>query len=291
MHTLSNEILTVKVADHGAELQNIIKNGVEYLWQGDPAFWGRRSPVLFPIVGSVWEGRYRVNGIEYNLGQHGFARDMDFKLVDACQTEVRYRLESSEETLKKYPYPFILEIAYRLHDNKIDVIWEVKNPSDKDLHFQIGAHPAFYYPDYDPQSQQRGFISYDKTESLKRVQISQKGCVDVETEYPFVFPEDGLYPITATTFDGMDAIILQDRQISRVTVHRNDGTKWISAHFDAPVVGIWSPPSKNAPFICLEPWYGRCDRAGYEGEYKDKDWINTLGPGERFSSVYTIEIH
>ena len=121
MQTLSNEVLTVNVSEQGAELQNIIKNGIEYLWQGDPAFWARRSPVLFPIVGSVWEGKYRVEGKEYALGQHGFARDMKFDLVEASQTEVRYRLVSSEETLKKYPYPFVLEIAYKLYDNKIDV--------------------------------------------------------------------------------------------------------------------------------------------------------------------------
>ena len=101
MHTLSNEVLTVTVNDHGAELQNIIRNGVEYLWQGDPAFWGRRSPVLFPIVGSVWDKRYRVEGKEYSLGQHGFARDMDFALVEATQTEIRFRLESNEETVEK----------------------------------------------------------------------------------------------------------------------------------------------------------------------------------------------
>lgn len=291
MHTLSNDVLTVNVAEHGAELQNIVKNGVEYLWQGDPAYWARRSPVLFPIVGSVWEGRYRVNGEEFALGQHGFARDMVFTFVSGSQTEVRYRLESSEDTLKKYPYPFVLEIAYRLHDNKLDVIWEVMNPSDKDLHFQIGAHPAFYYPDYDQQTIERGYISYDRTEDLKRIQIKEKGCIDVETQYPFIFPENGLYPLTSTTFDGMDAIVHEGSQISRVTIHRNDGSKWLSVDFDAPVVGIWSPPSKNAPFVCLEPWYGRCDRYGYEGEYKDKDWMNTLAPGEKFSSVYTIEVH
>ena len=291
MHTLSNEILTVNVSDHGAELQNIIRNGVEYLWQGDPAYWGRRSPVLFPIVGSGWEGRYRVDGQEYRLGQHGFARDMDFVCVEASQTEVRYRLESSEETLQKYPYPFVLEIAYRLHDNKIDVIWEVVNPSDKKMCFQIGAHPAFFYPDYDPQAEDRGFLSYDRSENLQCIRIKEKGCVDAETKYPFVFPADGMYPLTRTTFDSIDTIMLQDSQISRVTLHRNDRSKWLTLDFNAPVVGIWSPPTKNAPFICLEPWYGRCDRAGYEGEYMDKDWINTLAPGEKFSSVYTIEIH
>ena len=291
MHTLSNDVLTVNVSNHGAELQNIIKGGVEYLWQGDPAFWGRRSPVLFPIVGSVWEKRYRVAGKEYELGQHGFARDMDFTLVESTETQIRFKLESTEETLQKYPYPFILEIAYRLEGNRIDVIWEVTNPSDKDLHFQIGAHPAFFYPDYSLQDEKRGFLSFDRSENLQCIRIKEKGCVDAETGYPFELPADGLYPLSQTTFDSIDTIMLQDAQVSSVTLHRTDRSKWLSLRFDAPVVGIWSPPTKNAPFICLEPWYGRCDAAGYEGEYKDKGWINTLSPGEKFSSVYTIEIH
>ena len=103
--------------------------------------------MLFPIVGSVWEKRYRVAGQEFELGQHGFARDMDFVLVSQTENEVRYRLESSEETLAKYPYPFVLEIAYKLHGNKVDVIWDVTNPSSEKIYFQIGAHPAFNYPD------------------------------------------------------------------------------------------------------------------------------------------------
>lgn len=291
MQTIDNGILTVKAGEHGAELQSIIRNGIEYLWQGDPAFWGRRSPVLFPIVGSVWDGRYRVEGKEFRLGQHGFARDMDFTLVEEKPTELRYRLQSDDSTLQKYPYPFILEIAYRVYENKIDVIWEVTNPSDKDICFQIGAHPAFYYPDYDPQTESRGFISYDRTEGLKTVRIKEKGCVDNGTEYPFVFPEDGLYPLTKSTFDNIDALIYQDSQVSKVTLHREDRSAWLSLSFDAPVVGIWSPPSKNAPFICIEPWYGRCDRVEYEGEYSEKDWMNRLAPGEKFSSVYTIEVH
>ena len=123
MQTLTNGILTVNVKEHGAELSSIIKNGTEYLWQADPAFWGRHSPVLFPIVGSVWEARYRVDGKEYALGQHGFARDMDFELVSRTDAEARFRLVSNQDTLKKYPWPFVLEIAYRLHGDSIDVIW------------------------------------------------------------------------------------------------------------------------------------------------------------------------
>lgn len=290
MHTLKNDILTVLVKEHGAELASIRKGSTEYLWQADPAFWGRHSPVLFPIVGSVWEKRYRVGGREYELGQHGFARDMDFSMVSSIDAEVRYRLESSEETLEKYPWSFVLEIAYRLHDNKLDVIWEVENPGTEDMYFQIGAHPAFNYPDYDPDRQERGFFSFDRSVGLECIRIKEKGCVDAETKYPLEVPGDGLLPVTRETFDAIDTIMLQDSQIGKVTFHRIDGSPWLSLSFDAPVVGIWSPPTKNAPFICIEPWYGRCDRAGYEGEFKDKDWINRLAPGERFSSVYTIEI-
>ena len=290
MHTLKNEILTVQVKEHGAELASIRKGSVEYLWQADPLFWGRHSPVLFPIVGSVWEKRYRVDGREFELGQHGFARDMDFTMVEGGEDEVRYRLESTEDTLKKYPWPFVLEIAYRLHGNMIDVIWEVSNPGNEDMYFQIGAHPAFNYPDYDPQTVERGFLSFDRGEGLECIRIKEKGCVDAETLYPLDVPADGLLPLTRETFDKIDTIMLQDGQIGSVALYRTDRTPWLKLSFEAPVVGIWSPPGKNAPFICLEPWYGRCDRAGYEGDYRDRDWVNRLAPGERFSSVYTIEI-
>lgn len=290
MHVLKNDILTVLVKEHGAELASIRKDSTEYLWQADPAFWGRHSPVLFPIVGSVWDKKYRVDGKEYELGQHGFARDMDFTLVSGSESEVRYRLESDEDTLGKYPWPFVLEIAYRLHGNRLDVIWEVENPGNDDMYFQIGAHPAFYYPDYTPETEERGFLSFDRSEGLECIRIKEKGCVDADTKYPLPVPEDGMMPVRCDTFDAIDTIMLQDSQIGKVVLYRNDGTPWLALSFDAPVVGIWSPPTRNAPFICLEPWYGRCDRAGYDGDFRNKDWVNRLAPGERFRSVYTIEI-
>jgi galactose mutarotase-like enzyme len=290
MQTLGNDILTIEVSEHGAELQSIRKGSVEYLWQGDPAYWGRRSPVLFPIVGSVWEKRYRVAGKEFELGQHGFARDMDFVKVEGNDTEVFYRLESNDETLKKYPWPFRLEIGYKLKGNAIEVIWRVYNPGTEEMYFQIGAHPAFYYPDYDPETDERGYFSFDRSEGLECIRIMAKGCVDAVTKYPLEIPQDGLLPLRKDTFDVIDTIMLQDSQIGRVTLHRNDGTPWLSLKFTAPVVGLWSPPTKNAPFICIEPWYGRCDRAGYTGDYRQKDWVNRLEPGKEFEGIYTIEI-
>lgn len=290
MHTLKNDVLTVEVSEHGAELHSIRKGATEYLWQADPKFWARHSPVLFPIVGSVWDKLYRVDGKVYELGQHGFARDMDFVKVEGNDTEVFYRLESNEETLKKYPWPFRLEIGYKLKDNAIEVIWRVYNPGAEEMYFQIGAHPAFYYPDYDPETDERGYFSFDRSEGLECIRIMEKGCVDAVTKYPLEIPQDGLLPLRKDTFDVIDTIMLQDSQIGRVTLHRNDGTPWLSLKFTAPVVGLWSPPTKNAPFICIEPWYGRCDRAGYTGDYRQKDWVNRLEPGKEFEGIYTIEI-
>lgn len=290
MHILRNDVLTISVSSHGAELQNIRKGEQEYLWQGDPAYWGRRSPVLFPIVGSVWEKKYRIGGREFELGQHGFARDMDFTLVSVSDTEVTYKLESTDQTLARYPYPFVLEITYRLHENAIDVIWKVTNPSDAEMYFQIGAHPAFIYPDYDKQVKARGYFSLDKVSGLECIRIKEKGCVDAETKYPLELREDGMLPLDSESFDVIDTLMLQDSQVRKVTLHRVDGTPWLRLSFDAPVVGLWSPPGKVAPFICIEPWYGRCDRVDFTGEFHERDWVNRLGAGETFIGGYTIEI-
>ena len=289
MQILKNDILTLKVSGHGAELHSIIKGGTEYLWQGDPAFWGRHSPVLFPIVGSVWQGRYYVDGKEYQLSQHGFARDMEFELVSSSDSEVRFRLESTEETLAKYPWSFVLEIAYRLRGSCIDVIWEVVNPGEEEMFFQIGAHPAFFYPDYENDPVGRGSMTFDRTAGLECVRLKEKGCVDASVKYPLELTE-GRLALQKDTFDKIDTVILQDAQVSRVDMYKEDGTPWLALSFEAPVVGIWSPPGKNAPFVCIEPWYGRCDRVDYAGEYKDRDWVNRLAPGERFIGGYVIEI-
>ena len=289
MQTLSNGILTVQVNEFGAELQSIRKNGHEYLWQGDPAFWGRRSPVLFPIVGSVWEKKYRVDGREYEMGQHGFARDTEFILVSESDSEVWYRMESTEATRKVYPWDFVLEIGYKLSGNSLEVMWKVTNPSAEDIFFQIGAHPAFNYPDYNPQTQERGFFVFDNKGPLDCIRIKEKGCVDAETLHPLALEESTL-ALNRNTFDEIDTIILQDSQVAEVALLKPDRTPYLTVRFDAPVIGLWSPPCKNAPFICIEPWYGRCDRAGYEGDFRHRDWVNTLASGATFSASYTIVI-
>ena len=286
-----NEVLTIEVSEHGAELQSIRKDDYEYLWQGNPEYWGRRSPVLFPIVGSVWEKCFRVDGKVYEMGQHGFARDMDFELVSAADTEVWYRLKSSEKTLAAYPWPFVLEIGYRLEGNSVKVLWKVTNPGETEMYFQIGAHPAFNYPGYDPDAVDRGVVAFDRNDNLQRSGFKGKGCVDPQARFPIPLSDDGMLRLKRDTFDDIDTLMLENDQVHKVVFLKNDSSPYLTVTFDAPVVAIWSPPKRNAPFFCIEPWYGRCDRADFTGEFKDRDWVNALAPGAIFSTSYTIRLH
>ena len=290
MQTLKNEILTIQVSEHGAELQSIRKDDYEYLWQGNPEYWGRRSPVLFPIVGSVWEKCFRVDGKVYEMGQHGFARDMDFELVSAADTEVWYILESSEKTLAAYPWPFVLEIGYRLEGSSVEVLWKVTNPGETEMYFQIGAHPAFNYPGYDPDAVDRGVVAFDRNDNLQRSGFKGKGCVDPQARFPIPLSDDGMLRLKRDTFDDIDTLMLENDQVHKVVFLKNDSSPYLTVTFDAPVVAIWSPPKRNAPFFCIEPWYGRCDRADFTGEFKDRDWVNALAPGATFSASYTITL-
>lgn len=291
MKTLSNQKLTIRVAEHGAELSSVVANetGKEYLWQADPAFWKRHSPILFPIVGSVWNAEYRHEGVVYPLSQHGFARDMDFTPTLETEDELRFALASDVDTLKVYPFPFLLEIGYRLEGNKVEVLWSVRNTGEKTSYFQIGAHPAFYYPNYEADKPERGYFAFDVKDGLVYRALAGKGCVGEEVR-PVPLDADGLIPLDIHTFD-IDTFILENSQIKRVDLLDTSKRPYLSLSFTAPVVGLWSPPTKNAPFVCIEPWYGRCDRVNYTGEYKDRDWVQRLEPGEVFDASYTIEIH
>lgn len=288
MKQLSNSEITIQISNYGAELNSIQHNGHEYLWQADPKFWQRHSPVLFPIVGSVWNNEYRTNGRKYMLTQHGFARDMNFFLVSEDENEVHFQLTDSEETLRKYPFHFLLDIGYRLEGKKISVLWRVVNIGKSEMHFQIGAHPAFYYPNFKQKSTAYGYLKFDKTDGLNRIQITEKGCANTSKAFPLEL-EDGLLALDAHTFDH-DALILQDGQVNEITLLDNDKRPYIALNFKTPVVGLWSPPSKNAPFVCIEPWYGRCDSVGYDGEFCDKEYMQHLAPETVFHGGYDIII-
>lgn len=291
MITLHNAFLTIDVAEHGAELSSLRTAEREYLWQADPEYWARHSPVLFPIVGNVYDKTFRVDDKPYPMGQHGFARDMDFTLVSKTDDEVWMRLESNDATRQLFPADFCLEIGYRLHEKCVDVMWRVINPSaSADLHFQIGAHPAFYWPKHDPESFERGYFAFDAQGTLTSRQLIGKGCVSPTVTFPVELDDKSMIALTDETFDVIDTIILENGQVHRVTLCDTERRPMLAVSFEHPVVGLWSPPSRRAPFVCIEPWFGRCDTYGYDDEFSKRDWVNHLAPGEVFNSTYTIEV-
>ena len=290
METLSNSILTVQIAEHGAELQSIKKDGKEYLWQGNAKFWGRRSPVLFPIVGRVWNNKYRHAGKTYEIGQHGFARDMYFKLTYKEDKGAVYWLESTPDTLGKFPFPFRLLVGYLLEENKITVKWRVENLGAMDMYFQIGAHPAFYFPEFDAATKDRGFFVFDRKSDLEYIMPTEKGCVSPE-RHVLKLNKEGLMPIDIHTFD-CDTYIFDNKQLKKITLLDKKKKPHISLEFNSPLVALWSPTKTHpdCPFVCIEPWYGRCDSVGYSGELKDREWIQKLEPKETFDVEYKIII-
>ena len=288
MIELSNEQLTIKVAEKGAELQSIIDGeGREYLWQADPKYWSRHSPILFPIVCSVENDTYTVDGREYHLPRHGFARDTDFTLVAQSENKVVFALHDSEETLKVYPYHFNLAVSYRLEGNKIHVIWHVENTDKREMHFQIGGHPAFYAPGCEADKPLKGVLRVDNPDQLKALKSHIDGSVEM-TEVEIV-SKDGLI-VFDDEFFANDSVKLHNSQTSSVELLNPDGTVAVTLDYKCPIIAFWSPYQKNAPFVCLEPWYGVGDPRGYKGEFKDKPMMNHLQPGASFMSEYVITI-
>lgn len=284
---LKNHLLKIVVDSHGAELQSIenIRTNHQFLYQGNTQYWARRSPVLFPIVGAVWNGKFRMDGKEFAMGQHGFARDSDFTIIpDTPEDEIWFALDWNEHTFSIYPRKFRLEIGYKLYEARLTVMWRVKNLDDKDMNFHIGAHPAFNYPDFSPADPVHGYFLFDR-ESLHTQLLKDKGCIcDVVRNVEL--DEEGMLPITSTTFD-INTIILADQDVRRVSLLDKARRPYLSVLFNAPVVGMWSP-SPEAPFVCIEPWWGRTDRMGFNGDFSEREYVNNIGPGETFSASYMI---
>lgn len=284
MVELKNEQISIVVAELGAELQSIKDaEGREYLWQGDPNFWPRRSPILFPLVCSVENNTYRVEGKEYHLPRHGFARYMEFTLISQTDDKVTMALHESEETLKNYPFCFNLAITYRIEGNKLHVIWHVENTDTKELHFQIGGHPAFNMPG----GKTEGLIKLDNEELIDVLKSYADGSHDM-VEIPLE-ADMGILELN-NEFWRNDSVKIHKCQTHRALLLDANGEPAVTVDYKTPVCAFWSPYDKHAPFVCIEPWYGIGDPRGYNGEFKDKPLMNHLLPGASFMSKYTITI-
>lgn len=289
IYELKNEEVAIAVESHGAELKSLkkISTGTEYMWCADAKYWNRTSPVLFPFVGGLKNKEYRTKGKTYPMTQHGFARDMEFELFSQSENEIWFVLRSNEETLSKYPYEFVLKLGYRLQKSSVEVLWQVENPGNEVLPFSIGGHPAFNCPIDENEKQTECFISFGDVDEVVSTRIGELGlatdCMDVYTL------SDGKLHITENLFQ-YDALVIENNQTHEVSLCRKDGTPYLKVTMEVPLFGVWSPVGKQAPFICIEPWYGRCDSEGFEGELIEREWSNQAAPGETWKASYTIEV-
>ncbi len=290
VHRLKNGSVEIAVREEGAELISVKDgSGKEYLWQGDKKYWGRQSPVLFPFVGRLKDCKFLYEGKYYQAEPHGFAKDMKFKVVRKAETEILLETGSTEETLRVYPFEFVLRIGYKLVNNAVEVLWEVENrSSSKTMYFNIGAHPGFNCPIEGEEDKVGYFLEYNSEGNP--VYYS----ADIVTGLRFnetaeLTLEEGRSVIGDGYFD-KTTYIFEDRQISEASILTPSGRKYVSVKFDMPVLAVWSPEKKNAPFICIEPWYGRGDREDFEGELSEREFNNVLGAGETFKNKYSIEI-
>ena len=218
---ISNDKITIQVDSMGAELKSLkdVATGREYMWSGDPQYWKRTSPVLFPLVGSLKDGVYRLDGQEYPMGQHGFARDMEFQLKSQSAHEIWFTLESNEDTLRKYPFPFLLELGYELREKTVAVKWNVKNPGQKQMYFSIGGHPAFLCPIEEGTKQTDYRIRLDVPEKVAVSTLCGPLASGKSVELSL---EKGEIPVTEHLFD-KDALVIEHDQVHSVALVKPDG--------------------------------------------------------------------
>ena len=292
---IKNDKICAEIDLHGAELTSLKRQGSdeELIWTADKDYWGRHAPMLFPIVGKLWNGQYRVDDKIYRLPQHGFARDLNFTALCQDTDSVVLALESNDDTLKVYPYKFRIEATYRLENSTLVVEWRIKNPDSGPMYFQIGAHPGFNYRDFDKNDFIHGYFRLAQGEEpVSRLIIGQLTPDGYRSENAGMIEldSDAMLPITPGLF-AADALVLEEHQIDQVILYDKDCTPYIALETeDAPVWGLWSPPGKNAPFVCIEPWMGRCDVEGYEGSIEGRDYINKLEAGKSTAFTYRITI-
>ncbi|ECJ9721556.1 aldose 1-epimerase family protein [Listeria monocytogenes] len=289
MIKLENEVLLVEMKTAGAELTRIFHKdtGLEYLWNADSKFWGRHSPVLFPTVGRLVDDTYLVDGKQYHLGQHGFARDRDFQVIEQTENTVRFELDADEDSLAIYPYKFKLSIIYTIEKNTVAVSYEVENTDNKRIYFSIGAHPAFHLPLTDGTTFEDYYLDFGTEENLETLCLEGpyrsgeiKKIIDGPARY---------LPLSYDLFKN-DALIFEALKQKEMTIKSDKTPHFVKVSFpEFPFVGVWTA-KPGTPFLCIEPWYGIADGAGESVELRDKAGIEHLEPEAVFASEYEITV-
>jgi galactose mutarotase-like enzyme len=281
---IENEFLTVSLAPKGAELQSIYnkQTQLDYLWSGDPKYWGKHAPVLFPIVGTLKDNIYRYQELTYTLARHGFARDMEFTVIDHQKSAASFELRSSKTTLANFPFPFILRIHYLLDGNKLINQYEVVNPSDEQMLFSIGGHPAFNVPLEAGLTYEDYYLEFSELETRSRWTLENNLLKDEE---PFLM-SNSVIPLSHSLFSS-DAIILKQPLSREISLKSDKSAHGLTMTIgDFPFLGIWAAP--QAPFVCIEPWCGLADSVYHNQDLEQKEGIMFLGPESTWSKSWDV---
>jgi galactose mutarotase-like enzyme len=286
MIILETENLRATIAPKGAELQSLVnkQTGIEHMWSGDAKYWGKYSPVLFPIVGGLKNNTYYFEDKTYTLPRHGFAREKIFKAEKINETEAMFTLRHSEETLAVYPFTFTFILRYKLNNNLLSCTYEVYNDGIANLLFSVGAHPAFAVPLTSDTDYNDYYLQFNKTETLHRWKL-QEGLISASSQ--LVSTTNNKLLLNKELFYE-DAIVLKNMQSNVITLGCSKHKHGLHFSFnDFPFFGIWA--AKDAPFVCLEPWCGIADSVDHDQQLTNKEGINAVAPNTNFKRTWSVE--
>ena len=285
IHTIQNEHITATASEIGAQLQSIIYDNNEYLWQADPAYWAYSAPILFPIVGKLKGGALLTDTGKYIIENHGICRGRTFKLSEKTDSSVIFSLKSGEETKKVYPYDFELLVTYKLVGKSLITKLDVRNDCVNDLFFSIGGHPAFNCPLVSGETFEDYEIKLNKKEIVGNRIITQDGMISGKTS-PF-FNDSDIISMDYEHFRKHGTLIFKNLNSTEATLRSKKSGKGVTLGFEGfQYFAVWAKP--GAPFVCLEPWQGICDSSFYSGNFQGKTGTIEIAPDEVFSCEFSI---
>jgi len=288
MVTITNEWLSVNISPKGAELQSIthLNNNLQYLWSGDAAFWGKKSPVLFPIVGGLKNNQYLHNGKMYNMSRHGFARDMQFAVLHQDAQSVTFGITHNDASLQQYPFEFKFNIQYSLSDNTLVCTYIVANTGQDMMCFSVGAHPAFNVPLVDGTRFEDYYLEFNQTENCGIHPLSAEGLIETNAT-PFL-NNSTILSLEKSLFH-KDALVFKSLTSTAISIKSDVTPHGLTVGFeDFPYMGIWS--AKDADFVCIEPWCGIADSVNTTGILKEKVGIHHIKPNETFQRSWSVQL-
>lgn len=289
IYSLENSTIKITACTHGGELHSLTskEDGTEYLWNGNTEYWKYHAPILFPIIGKVMDSKYIVDGKVYELPAHGFGRTSEFELLEMGNDFITFHLKYSQDLLKLYPYKFSLYITYTLQENSVKVTYTVLNLDDKEIHFSIGAHPAFMCPIEKDDLLENCYLEFNKNETISVYGVNKDVYLSRKTEG--FFNNENILSLSKKLFKN-GLLMFNGLKSNNVAIKSNNNNKSLSVEFDEfPYLCLWAPES-GAPFLCIEPWFGHPEYEDFSGEFKDREGTVSLKVGEKFNCTYKISI-